>query len=255
MELDDETLARGAEQLAQVLEGQRHSTREEIATELHERGGTWEGFRLIYLLMYAELERVICSGAPKGKHHTYALFDERVSARETLSRDEALARLTLAYFRSRGPATQKDFCVWATLTVADATRGLAIVGRDLARVDVGGRTYWFQESDRAPARTSRAAHFLQGYDEYFMSYRESRDLALMKTPARPPGEQVPFLHAAILHGQLVAHWRRKTEGHQMKLEARAVTSVTRAGRHALGRAANEYARFLEVPVELVLDVD
>jgi hypothetical protein len=254
--LDDETLVRGVDGLAQLLEGKQHRTRVEIAAELRQRGEAWEGFRLGYLLMYAELERVICSGAPKGKHQTYALFDERVGVGETLSRDEALARFTLAYFRSRGPATVKDFCAWATLTVAEATRGLAIVASELERVDVDGRTYWFCESGEARSRSSRTAHFLQGYDEYFMSYRESRDLARPKTSASATsGEQVPFIHAAILHGQVVARWRRKVHRDHVQLETRALTRVTSSGRDALARAAREYARFVGVPVELTMDGD
>jgi len=254
--LDSKALVKGAQVVAQVLEGEQHRTRNEIAEELTARGGTWEGFRLAYLLMYAELERVICSGAPKGKHHTYALFDERVGPSETLSRDEALARLTLAYFRSRGPATVKDFCAWATLTVADATRGLAIVASELERVDVDARTYWFSESVDARARLSRTAHFLQGYDEYFMSYRESRGLAFPKKSASAPsGDQVPFIHAAILHGQVVAHWRRKVHGDHVQLETGVTKSLSRTGRDALARAAGEYARFLGVPVDLTMDVD
>ena len=255
--LDDAMLAKGAERIAQVLQGQRHRTREEIAVELGESDSEWKGFRLAYLLMYAELQRVICSGAPKGKHHTYALFDERVSASATLSRDEALARTTLAYFRSRGPATVKDLCVWATLTVADAKRGLAIVEKFLTSVELDGRTFWFRESDEEAARKTRTAstaHFLQGYDEYFMSYRETRDFALRRKLTRAGGkEQVPFIHVAILRGQVVAHWRRKAQGGQMKLEARLLADLSRSERDALSRAADEYSRFLGTPVELIMD--
>jgi hypothetical protein len=161
--LDDRTLVEGEEKIAELLKEKQDRTREEIAKDLRRRGLSWKGCRLAYLLMYAELERVICTGAPKGKHHTYALFDERVGPSETLSRDEALARLTLAYLRSRGPVTVKEFCAWATLTVADATRGLAIVANELARVEFDARTLWFRESGDALARSSRTAHFLQGY--------------------------------------------------------------------------------------------
>ena len=258
--LDDATLANGVARIVEVLQGQRHRTREEIAAALDESDSEWKGFRLAYLLMYAELERVICSGAPKGKHHTYAFFDERVSASETLASDAALARMTLAYFRSRGPATVKDLCVWATLTVADAKRGLAIVEKELTRVELDGRTFWFRESDEDAARTtrsvntSRTAHFLQGYDEYFMSYRESRDFALRRKRTRAGAkEQVPFVHVAILRGQVVAHWRRMAQDGQMKLETRLLADLSRSERDALSRAADEYARFLGTPLELIMD--
>ena len=47
--------------------------------------------RLTYLVMHAELEGLICSGAMRGKQHTYALLDERAPAAKALARDEALA--------------------------------------------------------------------------------------------------------------------------------------------------------------------
>ena len=67
--------------------------------------------RLTYLVMHAELECLICSGAMRGKQYTYALLDERVPPVRMLEREEALAEPTRRYFTSHGPATVKD-CAW-----------------------------------------------------------------------------------------------------------------------------------------------
>src|SRR3546814_18635051 len=64
----------------------------------------------------------LCSGELRGKKHTYALLEERAPNARTLSRDDALAELTLRYFTSHGPATPKDFAWWASLTLAEIRR-------------------------------------------------------------------------------------------------------------------------------------
>ena len=52
----------------------------------------------------AEVEGIVCSGECRGRQHTYALLDERVPPTPELTKEEALARLATAYFRSHAPA-------------------------------------------------------------------------------------------------------------------------------------------------------
>ena len=89
--------------------------------------------------MHAELEGVICSGPRRGKQFTYALLADRAPRAKRLSRDEALAELTLRYFRSHGPATVRDFVWWSGLKTADARRGLEMIER---REESDGQIYW-----------------------------------------------------------------------------------------------------------------
>ena len=56
-----------------------------------------------------------------------ARFESRVPESRELTREEALAELSLRYFRSRRPATIRDFSAWSGLTVADAKTGLELV--------------------------------------------------------------------------------------------------------------------------------
>ncbi len=127
--LDATQLAQSDALLADVLGGDVQLTRRALADELAQRGVVADGLRMGYLLMHAEVEEVICSGARQGRQHTYALFDDRVPAAAHLARDESLAELTRRYFTSHGPATVKDFTWWSSLTVADARRGLEPGGR------------------------------------------------------------------------------------------------------------------------------
>lgn len=135
--------------LARALEGGRHLTRAELAAALKRSRISTKGQPLPYLMMYAELEQVICSGAPRGKQHTYALFDDRVPASSAVSADEALAALAMRFFRSRGAATVQDFSLWSGLTLTQAGHGLAMAGTKLDPLTIGPRTYWIAEQSFA----------------------------------------------------------------------------------------------------------
>jgi Winged helix DNA-binding domain len=78
--------------------------------------------------MHAELEGLICSGAMRGKQHTYALLDERVPPASMLTHEEALAELTRRFFTSHGPATIKDFA-WGRSIICP----IRLIGRVLPR--------------------------------------------------------------------------------------------------------------------------
>src|SRR5688572_28281428 len=66
-ELDPPTLMRATDLVAKSLEGGNHLTRVEIGKLLAAAGIVADGLRLGYILMNAELTKVICSGAPRGR--------------------------------------------------------------------------------------------------------------------------------------------------------------------------------------------
>ena len=55
--------------------------------------------------MRADLDAVVCSGAMRGKQHTYALLEERAASARKLPRDEALASIARSYVAGHGPGT------------------------------------------------------------------------------------------------------------------------------------------------------
>src|SRR5205823_11718341 len=125
--LDEPTRSRATDLAAAALDERKSLTRKEIGEVLEHAGIDVGGLRLTLLVMHAELEAVICSGGLRGRQHTYALLDERAPHARRLDRDEALAELALRYFTGHGPATAKDLASWASLTVAEGTRGLDAV--------------------------------------------------------------------------------------------------------------------------------
>ena len=104
--IDAAVLKRSKTIMVKALEEGGQLTRVELAGLLRAAKMDTSDIRMNFLLIDAELDGLICSGARKGKQFTYALLDERVgcqgSLRQVESSEAALAELTRRYFRSRG---------------------------------------------------------------------------------------------------------------------------------------------------------
>ena len=148
--LDARTFRRAEAVFTRALADGAHRTRAELGAALRAAGIAPDGQRLPHLLGHAELQGLLCSGAPRGKQATWALLAGRAPrAGEALTRDEALAELARRYFRSRGPATAADFAWWSGLAPADARAGLGAVASELTSESIAGVTYW--RARHAPA--------------------------------------------------------------------------------------------------------
>ena len=249
--LDPALLTRTEAILVAALTERGQLTRKELGTVLADHGIEAEGPRLAYVLMHAELELVVCSGAMAGKQHTYALVDHRAGRTPTLERDEALAELARRYLASHGPATPRDLAWWASLTAADARRAVDLLGPELVRTEAGGRAYWEAASSPEPAPPLPRAHLLQGYDEYVISYSESRDVTDVDGLARAtPWGGPMFTHALAIDGQVVGHWRRRLAATAMTVDLQLARSLDRGERAALAEAVERYGEFVGLPVRV-----
>jgi hypothetical protein len=107
--LDASVFKRSNSALVEALRDGNQLTRLELVSILKHRGIKTDNLGFLHILMHAELDRLICSGARREKQFTYALLDERAPHAKTLKRDEALAELTRRYITSHGPATAQDY--------------------------------------------------------------------------------------------------------------------------------------------------
>src|SRR6266566_6659485 len=173
LELDDALFIRSNAVLAKALQGGKQLTRAELVSVLQRAGiATDELQRFSYIIMRAELDGIVCSGARRGRQFTYALLDERAPQAMTLDRHEALAEVASRYFTSRGPATLQDFVWWSGLTVADARTGLEMVTSQLMHEVVDGQEYWFSTSTSPAKDLSQSVYLLPNYDEYIVGYTD-----------------------------------------------------------------------------------
>lgn len=249
--LDEAVFAKTNAVIAAALDGGRQLTRKELASILHGAGITASGLHLAYVLMRAELDAVICSGAPRGRQQTYARLEDRVPSAPSLDRTAALAELTRRYFTSRGPATLRDYLRWSSLTAADGHEGLEMVGSLLQREVVDGRTYWFAPAAPGAVPPSPWVDLVQGYDECIMSYSESKDVLRLKgTTGRLLTGEAVFTHAILLDGRLLGHWRPVVGTSRVAVDAHFYRPLNAAENDAFEAAADRYGRFVGLPVVL-----
>jgi hypothetical protein len=241
--VDATLIARAMKTIAAAIERRGHSTRREIAEALSRAGIKTTAWLVGQLLIHAELRAVVCSGAPAGRHQTYALVDERAPGLSALTRDEALATLTRRYFQSHGPATARDFRWWSGLGTADVSRALQMLGRDVEHVRSGDRSL-ITLGDRPRARSgARRAHVIQPFDELVVAYSESRDVVDVSGAARrgvAASGAALLTRAVVLDGQIIARWHIGGSG---RVVIRPLRRFSAAEREAVAAAIGRFERF------------
>ena len=239
--LDAKALARALERAARALAGGRQLTRQELAAELSRGRIATDGGRLKHLLWYAELRGVLCSGAPRGTQQTFALFDERVPPARALEREAALALLAERYFRSRGPATDRDFAWWSGLALGDVRQAIALAGSRLERIERDGRVYWSAAESAAGARDR--VQLLPAFDECLIGYQDRAafvDAAHTRKINNGGGLLKPIV---LVAGRAVGTWSRAVEDGAVTVALRPFRRLTAREREALAPAIARYTAF------------
>ena len=251
-ELDDAVFARSNALIGAALEGGRYLTRPELGKVLEDGGIPASNTRLAPLMLRAELDAIVCSGPRRGKQFTYALIDERAPDARRLDRDEALAELTRRYFVSHGPATVRDFVWWSGLTVADAKAGLAMVQSCFTSEVVDGKTFWFAPSS-APVKIRKPlVHLLPNYDEQLIGFKDREPTIHESVRNRiRPSDSALMAHLITVNGVVVGAWRRTVAKKGVTVRTNLVVPLNRAEQAALELAAEDYGRFMGLPVRLL----
>jgi hypothetical protein len=263
LELDEKVAARAETLFTAALAGRSHLTRGELGEVLRAGRISPDGQRLPHLLMRSELDALIASGPRRGKQFTYALLEERVPRPRALDRDEAVAELTLRYFRSHGPAQIQDFVWWSGLRMADARAGIALAGRALDHQTIEGKDYWFDAAARPPQRATTVAHLLPNYDEYTVAYRDRAEILHAGQPFDPAlfaragtsrSSSISFAsvlsNVVTVGGRVRGSWRRTVARGGVRVEVQPLDRFKRAETAAVEEAGGRLGRFLGLPVEL-----
>ena len=241
LELDATVFRRSNAVIERSLRDGQHLIRAELKAALQRaRIDVSSVQRLAHIVLQAELDRVVISGAPRGAKPTYALFDSRVRPSPTRDRDDALCELARRYFSTRGPATLQDFAWWSGLTVADAKRGMELNGQALVRETIDDRPYWSAPSGSVPTGWRRVAHLLPNYDELFVGFKDRTAFAQRLRLTKDDAPVHALLgHMVFVDGQIVGGWRR-VAGERRDLQVDLLVALTEPEQRLVNR---EIARF------------
>jgi hypothetical protein len=236
------------------LSGGRQLTRTALQNLLRADKIKAEGPKMGHLLMHAELDGLICSGPRQGRQFTYALLDERAPAAPRLSSEALLSVLAHRYFSTRGPATVQDFSWWSGLTLKAARAGADSLDSSFSRDVFSGREYLFPVTTDAAALSRKATFLLPDYDEYGIAYQDRSALfpSLKAGDAEKPRPESAYNRALIVEGLIVGSWRPTISSTTLIIDAVLHRPINAVHERALRHAAQQYARFRDLELRLVL---
>lgn len=252
LDLTVSVFGKSQEIMAKELEGNRSLTREELNRALNRTGINTDGQRLSHLLMEAEIDGIVCSGAMQGKKQTYALLSERVHAKKTLAKDEALALLAKKYFTSRGPATLADFVWWSGLPVADARSALEMNKPTLISETIDSETYWYTEPVSIPSPLPDSVYLLPAFDEYLISYKNRSAAITIDHHKKSISNNGIFRPVIVVNGQISGLWKRIVKKETLRIELDHFRTHNKTEIHAIARAAQSFGLFSGKNIEIKL---
>jgi hypothetical protein len=249
-DLNEKELKTCVDILIKTLNGGRQLNRDMINTELQKKKIIAKGDRLSYILMYAELHGIICSGARDGNSFTYTLLDEKVPITRHLSRDESLAELTTRYFTSRGPATIKDFSTWSGLTLADCKKGILMKNSCFEREVIEGCEYYFSPGICQNIKTSKDIYFLPVYDEFIMGYKDRSAILIIKNRVN---NKTPLLYdcTIVLDGQVIGTWRRRIKNKSIDLQVEFFKPLNKNQIQAFNKTVERFGEFTDMNIKYI----
>jgi hypothetical protein len=179
------------------------------------------------------------------------LLDEWLPHTTLLKRADALTELAKRYFSGHGPASIKDFCWWAGLTVADAKAGIAASG--MVQKDFGGKALFMLRSAKPAVLATGGphAHLLPPFDEFLIAFKDrSASLDPAHSLMHQPGNNGMFLGVAIVDGMARALWRKTIKRDRVVVDFKQLHRLSAVEQGALKAAAQRYGDYLGLRAEL-----
>lgn len=242
LELTDEVFKKSNRLIEKTLRQHTYATRQELKKVLEVNGIKTDVQRLAHLMMWPELDGLICSGPRQGKQFSYCLLEERVAKAKQLSKDEALAKLAWLYFRSHGPAQLKDFSWWSGLSVKDAQTGLDFIKAKLVCED----NYWYVP-EKLVINAPKAL-LLSIYDEYTIAYKDRSALGGERYVEKLITMGNALTAVMIFDGKIVGTWKRISKKNHVEL---LLNPFEKKSNSAFSKAAEQYAAFQQMPVRVL----
>ncbi|MFI5086554.1 MAG: winged helix DNA-binding domain-containing protein [Actinomycetales bacterium] len=232
-----------------ALEDSPGLTRARLFTLFEAAGQTTGGQRGIHLLWLLCLHGWLVQGPLEGNNQLYVPYARWIGPMPERDPGEALAALALRYFRSHGPATERDFAWWSGLPLTQVRAAVAAVGDQLIEASYDSGTYLMAagaaEALAAGAAGSRSLLALPGFDEFLLGYADrSAPLDGAHAQRVTPGNNGVFRSTIVYAGRVIGTWR-KPSGTGAAIDPEPFSSLSVGQRAAFDRAAGHYRRFVE----------
>lgn len=225
-----------------ILEGNKSLTKQEIETEVNQRGLETEEHLIERLIGNSEVEGIICSGVDKGGKPTYALLDERASQVAEIHKEEALARLASRYFQSHSPASLADFAWWSGLSVTEAKQAVGLIKAELI---IDSDNLFVHESYREVSLSQYdILHLLPSFDEYLISYKDRTAVLDLEHHPKAFNRFGTFYPVILYNGKVVGNWSKSVKKGQVVIETTFFDPKLRIGKELIEKAKNRYNSFI-----------
>jgi hypothetical protein len=253
LELAGEVYRKSNRVIEAALRSRGQLSREALIAELNRAGIATDQNRASHLLMRAELEKIVCSGATLRGKPTYALLAERVPKYKILAKEEALAQLARRYFASRCPATLQDFSWWSGLPARDARQALDLVRSEFIAEQINGVTYFLPHGFTVSAPVLPSVCLLPTYDEIIISYAD-------RSASIPPelgkhmkeiSDRGVFWPVVLENGSVKGTWKRTIKKDTIYLELQPFAPLNDTSEELIRLAAQQFADFWGKRLEFV----
>ena len=235
--------------IAEFLKG-KDAGREIIGSELQKGGINTGDNRLWHIMLWAELNGIVCSGKSPDDKHTYALLKERIPQKKKIEKEEALGLLAVKYFRSHGPATIRDFSWWSGLTSGEIKISLERAESELENEIVDGITYWFGRN-HVIRPDENSACLLPAFDEFIISYSDRSAVLSVDNHKKAVSQNGVFRSTVVIKNHVAGLWKPVKNKDGIILVLSLFKKAKRSEKSALEDAAEAYGKFLGKKIEVM----
>ncbi|WP_269233948.1 winged helix DNA-binding domain-containing protein [Flavobacterium flavigenum] len=247
---DEKEFGKINSEIEKILAGNNHLTREEIINELNVKKFSGD-YKLspVLIMMYAELDGLVCNGKMKGKKMTYALLEERApKPKSKLTKEEALAKLAKRYFKSRGPATVADFSHWSGFSATICKSTINAISLQLNSITIDNQQFWFGKDHPNPDNFPESVHFLAAFDEYLISYKNRESSILLEHQPKAFTKNGIFKPTIVENGKVIGTWKRTIKKDHVKIETDFFNQTEMSKKQLLFEGLKSFENYLETKI-------
>jgi hypothetical protein len=261
--LSDEESRRIVEAMAAALED-AELTADELEAKLVSRVGPWAAERSVEaftsawprwrLALYdATAQGLICFGPNRGPKVTWTSVRRLLPDYTPLGRDEAVRELVRSYLRAYGPSTSQWFARWVAAPKRWADDAFALLGDELAEVEVEGhRTWLLGDDDLFDAAPPGGVRLLPYFDAFTIAW-QPREL-MFPGPAKRAlaGGQAGTVPVLLVDGLVSGVWRQHKAARKLKISVESFAKLKPPQRDELDAQVARLGEIWEMPAELTL---